>query len=95
MARALIPGLMLALMPFGPTLHAADTAPPPGSLYARMGGEAAVKKLVNVTIDEVTADHHLQRSFKDTKLQRIKDKLVEQICFLAGGGCAYTGDPDA
>ncbi|MEJ0098232.1 MAG: group 1 truncated hemoglobin [Pseudomonadota bacterium] len=94
MARALINRLMLiALMAVAPALHAVAAEPPPGSLYARMGGEVVVKKLVNVTIDDVTADHHLKRSFKDTNLQRIKDKLVEQICFLAGGACTYTGDP--
>jgi hemoglobin len=94
MARALINRLMLiALMAAGPCLPALAEAPPPDSLYARMGGAPVVKKLVDVTIDDVTADHKLKRSFKDSNLQRIKDKLVEQICFLAGGGCKYTGDP--
>jgi hemoglobin len=23
----------------------------------------------------------------------VKEKLVEQVCELAGGGCRYTGDP--
>ncbi len=27
------------------------------------------------------------------KLARVKEKIVEQVCNLAGGGCAYTGDP--
>jgi len=35
----------------------------------------------------------LGRSFKDTKLSRIKGLLAEQICDLSGGPCRYSGDP--
>lgn len=74
-------------------VQAADVAPPAGSLYARLGGKPVVTKLVDATIDQVVANHHLSQSFKDTDLKRIKEKLVEQICNLGGGGCEYTGDP--
>ena len=32
-------------------------------------------------------------SFADTKIERIKRLLAEQICDLAGGPCHYSGDP--
>lgn len=69
----------------------APTAQP--TLYARLGGEPVVTKVVNETIDRAANDPRTGRSFKDVKLSRVKEKIVEQICNLAGGGCAYTGDP--
>jgi hemoglobin len=64
-----------------------------GSLYARIGGQATIAAVVSDTIDQVVADHRLKRSFDGSNIARIKEKLGEQICSLAGGGCEYTGDP--
>jgi hemoglobin len=69
----------------------APTAEP--TLYARLGGEPVVTRVVNETMDRASTDPRTSRSFKDTKLSRIKEKTIEQICSLAGGGCTYTGDP--
>jgi hemoglobin len=76
-------------------LLAACATPPTSqpTLYARLGGEPVVKRVVNETIDRSASDPRTSRSFKDVKLQRVKDKIVEQICSLSGGGCVYSGDP--
>ena len=63
------------------------------TLYARMGGAPVVAKVVEDVIDRSAADPRTARSFKDAKVERIKEKLREQICALAGGPCRYTGDP--
>jgi len=63
------------------------------TLWTRLGGEPVVKRVVNETIDRSSSDPRTARSFKDVKLQNVKDKIVEQICSLTGGGCKYTGDP--
>ena len=63
------------------------------TLYDRLGGEPVVTRVVNETIDRAATDARTSRSFKDVKLARVKEKIVEQICSLAGGGCKYTGDP--
>ena len=63
------------------------------ALYERLGGEPVVTRVVNETIDRAATDPRTSRSFKDVKLARVKEKIVEQICSLAGGGCKYTGDP--
>jgi hemoglobin len=68
----------------------ADT---PSTLYDRLGGQIGVRAIANSLIDRVSADPHLGRSFKDTKLSRIKGLLAEQICDLSGGPCRYSGDP--
>ena len=63
------------------------------ALYERLGGQPVVTKVVAETIDRASTDPRTSRSFKDVKLQRVKDLIVEQICSLTGGGCKYTGDP--
>lgn len=65
---------------------------PAGSLYARLGGTPKVTAFVNETIEKVAADPRMNRSFDKVNLQHVKDMLIEQICSLTGGGCAYTGD---
>jgi hemoglobin len=77
-------------------LLAACAAPDPTAnptLYERLGGKPVVTKVVDETISRAAADPRTGRSFKDVKLQRVKDLIVEQICSLTGGGCKYTGDP--
>src|SRR6202034_3369796 len=61
-------------------------------LYDRLGGEAGVAAIAGDLIDRVSADPLLGRSFKDSKLDRIKKLLAEQICDLSGGPCRYSGD---
>ena len=63
------------------------------TLYARMGGADVVKRVVDDTIDRSASDARTARSFSGVKLERVKEKLREQICELSGGPCKYTGDP--
>jgi hemoglobin len=88
LAALAVSGLVVAL--------AGCAAPLPGApptLYARLGGEPVVKRVVAETIDRAASDPRTARSFRDVKLARVKEKIVEQICDLAGGGCTYSGDP--
>jgi hemoglobin len=61
-------------------------------LYDRLGGAPGVTAIADTLIDRVSADPLLGRSFKDSKLERIKKLLAEQICDLSGGPCRYSGD---
>jgi hemoglobin len=87
----------IAAMPLCAAIALAGCAAPPSksepSLYARLGGEPVVKKVVAETIDRSASDPRTARSFKEVNLQRVKDRIVEQICELGGGGCKYSGDP--
>ena len=80
---------------FTPLILAACAAPPTQSptLYSRLGGEPVMTRVVGETIDRAATDPRTKRSFEDVKLPRVKEKIVEQICSLTGGGCKYTGDP--
>lgn len=83
--RALSFLLLLAACAVDPTVSP--------TLYERLGGQPVMTKVVAETIDRAATDPRTSRSFKDVKLQRVKDMIVEQICSLTGGGCKYTGDP--
>lgn len=82
--------LLLALVAFLGARSA--TADAPASLYERLGGEKRVSAFVAETIDRTADDPKLGRSFYKVDRERVKKLLVEQICFLTGGGCTYTGD---
>ena len=82
--------LLLSGMAAGTTAGATSAAQT--SLYARLGGETGVAAIADTLIDRVSADPKLGKSFKDSKLDRIKRLLAEQICDLSGGPCHYSGD---
>ena len=82
--------LVLAVVALGGCAANPTSSP---TLYSRLGGEPVVRRVVTETIDRAATDPRTNRSFKDVKLQNVKDKIVEQICNLSGGGCKYTGDP--
>ncbi len=63
------------------------------TLYSRLGGETGVAAISTTLIDRIAADPLTGPSFKDSKLDRIKRLLAEQICDLSGGPCRYSGDP--
>ena len=73
-------------------IAAVAQASPHESLYARMGGAPVVTAVVSDTIDQVAADPRLNQSFQGVNTRRLKSRIVELICQLAGGGCRYTGD---
>ena len=73
-------------------LLAAPAAGAKASLYDRLGGQIGVAAIAGSLIDRVSADPMLGRSFRDSKLERIKKLLAEQICDLSGGPCHYSGD---
>ncbi len=87
--------LATSLLLVGVIAHASPSALPDlqSSLYYRLGGEDGVSAIAGDLIDRVAADPRLGRSFKDSKLERIKTLLAEQICDLSGGPCKYSGDP--
>lgn len=67
-------------------------SPRAGTLYARLGGDVGVTAIADTLIDRVVADPLTGPSFKDSKLERVKKLLAEQICDLSGGPCRYSGD---
>ncbi|MBV8500716.1 MAG: group 1 truncated hemoglobin [Paucibacter sp.] len=72
---------------------AAGAAPPDDStLYARLGGEPTVSKVITRTIERAAHDPRTQRSFDGVKLATVEASIVQQICSISGGGCKYEGE---
>ena len=84
-----VPASLLLLLFLG---MGAATAGTPARLYDRLGGAEGVDAIADTLIDRVAADPKLGLSFRDSKLDRIKRLLAEQICELSGGPCRYSGD---
>jgi len=73
-----------------------EAAPPPKSLYERLGKKEAIAKVVDTLMKNVSADAKINKRFKGLtgkKLDDFKVKVVDQICEATGGDCKYAGKP--
>src|SRR5499427_7053534 len=61
------------------------------SLYERLGGKDAIKKVVDEFVTITAADPRVNKKFAKTNIDRVKFEVVEQICAATGGPCKYTG----
>jgi hemoglobin len=75
--------------------NAATSAAPPAagerSLYDRLGGETAIKAVVDEFVANVAADARINTFFAGADLDRLKGHLVAQIGQATGGPQKYTG----
>jgi hemoglobin len=75
------------------TLAACAQQPPKDdSLYRELGEQAGITRIVEGMLLNIAADPRIVRHFENIDIERLRDKLVEQICVEAGGPCKYTGD---
>ncbi|RMH37168.1 MAG: group 1 truncated hemoglobin [Nitrospirae bacterium] len=73
------------------TMSRTDSAPSHASLYERLGGKAAIQKVVDTFVANVAEDARINSRFATTDIPRLKRHLVDQICEATGGPCTYTG----
>ena len=62
------------------------------NLYQTLGGQTKIDEIVDNFINEIAFDQETYAFFKDSNMQRFKEKLSEQLCVMAQGPCTYTGD---
>ena len=62
------------------------------SLYRDLGEQAGITRIVEGMLLNIAGDARSVRHFENIDIERLRDKLVEQICVEAGGPCTYTGD---
>lgn len=65
------------------------------SLYAELGGEDGIERLVGLMVERVHSDPRIGELFAETDLAYLGERLQEQICQIADGPCEYTGLPMA
>jgi hemoglobin len=82
----LVACVALALACAAPAAHAADP------LFDALGGKPGIDALVQDFVPRLAADAKIGAFFKDTNLRELKKQLADQLCAVAGGGCAYEGD---
>ena len=70
----------------------AGQAPKDDGLYRQLGGEPGVTRIVEGMLLRIAGDPRIVEHFQDIDIQRLRDKLIEQVCAEAGGPCVYTGD---
>ena len=73
----------------------ATAEPPVGktmdSLYNRLGGKAAIVKVIDEFVGNVAKDDRVNGRFATTDIPRFKGHMVDQVCAATGGPCTYSG----
>jgi hemoglobin len=81
--------ILLLVILIGALAACASTRAP--RLYDALGGEAGVARLVDAVTVEYQRDEKIGFLFEATEIDYFKERLREQICEIADGGCTYTG----
>lgn len=71
-----------------------EAAPPPKSLYEKLGKKEGIAKVVDTLMKNVSADAKINKRFAKLKgkaLDDFKQKVVDLICQSSGGDCTYSG----
>ncbi|MDP3490978.1 MAG: group 1 truncated hemoglobin [Phenylobacterium sp.] len=61
------------------------------AVFEALGGVQGVSRIIDDLVDRSVRDPRLEEIFKPTDLARLRRTLKEQVCFILGGPCAYTG----
>jgi hemoglobin len=64
---------------------AATEAPGKKSLFERLGGEAAIKAVVDDLVARAAADPRINQKFAKSDVPRVKVHLVQNLMYLTGG----------
>lgn len=62
------------------------------TVYEQLGGRSKVTEIVDNFITQIEYDEVMFAYFEDSNITRFKEKMVEHICVITGGGCTYSGD---
>jgi len=61
------------------------------SLFADMGGQPGIDRLVEVSIDNYLKDDRIKATFDESNMERVRAEFKVQFCQVAGGPCTYDG----
>jgi hemoglobin len=73
------------------TVFFASSAFAQTSLYADLGGDKGLTKIVAGAIKRWEQNPALAEAFKNADTERLEKMLVLQFCSITGGGCKYDG----
>lgn len=61
------------------------------SVFNAFHGKEGIDRIIEDFVPRITADPRISASFQGANLVRLRLELKEQICYLVGGPCTYTG----
>src|SRR5471032_1483202 len=61
------------------------------TLFADMGGQAGIDRIVDASVDNYLADGRIKAIFDESNIDRLRAEFKVQFCQVAGGPCDYKG----
>jgi hemoglobin len=61
------------------------------TLFADMGSQDGIDKIVDSSVDNYLADGRIKALFDESNIDRIRAEFKVQFCQVAGGPCGYKG----
>lgn len=86
MQRLLVVAVFMAGLAVSPGGAKADD-----SLFQRLGGEPAIRAVVEQFVANISADDRINQRWAEADVPSLKDELTSLICEASGGPCNYTG----
>lgn len=75
----------------GVALIAAPAFADDDMLFADMGGQSGIDRIVEASVANYLADPRIKAIFDESNMERIRAEFKVQFCQVAGGPCAYKG----
>lgn len=61
------------------------------TLFADMGGQPGIDRIVEVSVTNYLADDRIKAVFDESNMDRVRAEFKVQFCQVAGGPCGYQG----
>jgi len=61
------------------------------TLYQELGAREGIERAVDAILVELKTDKRINGLFTETDFPYLRERLIEQFCFVADGPCEYTG----
>lgn len=75
-----------------PSMNPAGAEPIGGdSVYKAFHEQAGIDRIIDDFVARITTDPRIAERFKDANLVRLRLELKQQVCYLTGGPCTYSG----
>jgi hemoglobin len=84
-------GMHMRIVSMAALLLAAAPAFAEDTLFADMGGQPGIDRIVDVSVDNYLADPRIAAIFDESNIDRLRAEFKVQFCQVAGGNCDYKG----
>ncbi len=85
------PAMAVEPTPAAPSTNAGATPIQGDAVYKAFHEKEGVARIMDDFIPRITSDPRIKDRFATTNLPRLKLLLTQQVCYLIGGPCEYTG----